>query len=108
MKILINDQVQLISGKDKGRSGKVTKIYGKSGRALVQGLNKYKRHMKKQSDKNPGGIIEVERPMPISCLMLICPHCHKPTRVGYTTTKIGEKYRHCRRCHQQITEKKTP
>jgi len=68
-------------------------------------MNKYKRHLKKQSDKNPGGIVEVERALPASSVMLICPSCHKPTRIGFGKTKTGEKYRLCQKCHQQINQK---
>jgi large subunit ribosomal protein L24 len=107
MKILINDQVKVMSGKDKGKTGNITKVYGKLNRVLVQGVNKYKRHLKKQSDKNPGGIVEVERPLPVNSVMLICPNCHKPARVSYVITKTGEKFRSCQKCHQPINDKKT-
>lgn len=106
MKILINDQVQVIAGKDKNKSGKVLKVDSKSRRVLVQGVNKYKRHLKKQGN-NPGGIVEVERALPISNVMLICPQCHKPARVGSERAKDGSKFRVCRRCQQPINDKKS-
>ena len=95
----------VIAGKDKGKTGKITKVFVKAGKVIVQGANKYKRHLKKQSDKNPGGIVSIERPLPIASVMLICPQCHKPSRVGYAQTKTGDKYRICKHCGQQINLK---
>ncbi|OGV95978.1 50S ribosomal protein L24 [Microgenomates group bacterium RBG_16_45_19] len=102
MKLKLNDQVIVISGKDKGKKGKITHVYPKTARVLVGGINQYRRHLKKRSDKTPGGIVSLERPLPAANVMLLCPHCHKPTRVGYVITKTAEKYRRCRLCDQQI------
>lgn len=106
MKIIINDQVKVIAGKDKGKTGKVTKAYPKENRVIVQGINKFKRHLKKQDAKNAGGIVEVERALPVESVMLICTSCKKPARIRMGTTKTGEKYRMCQKCGQQITLKK--
>jgi large subunit ribosomal protein L24 len=105
MKIILNDKVIIIAGKDKGKTGKVTKVFVKAGKVIVAGANQYKRHLKKQSGKNPGGIVSIERPLPVANVMLICPQCKKSARVGYAVAKTGEKYRICKQCHQQINVK---
>lgn len=105
MKLQLNDTVLVIAGKDKGKKGKITQTLPKKDAIIVEGANKYKRHMKKQSDKNPGGIIEIERPLAVSKVQLICPTCKKPTRIGYQVTS-GEKRRTCKKCQATITNKK--
>ncbi len=75
-----------MTGKDKGKTGKVTEVYPKRGKVLVLGVNIYKRHQKRRDDKNPGGIMEFARPLPISNVSLVDPKTKKPTRVGVTRT----------------------
>lgn len=101
MKLRKGDTVLITAGKDKGRKGKVEKLFPREGRVLVPGINMYKRHMKKRDEKNPGGIIDISRPLPLSAVSLICPKCSQVTRVGYLVTK-GEKLRICRKCEQEI------
>ncbi len=105
MKILKGDKVKVLIGKDKGRQGEVVKSFPKTSRVLVHGLNIVKKHQKGQQGQ-PGGIIEIEKPLYISKLGLICPNCQKTTRVGYQIDKTGDKYRICRKC-QNIIETKT-
>ena len=101
MKLKKGDQVIVTIGKDKGRKGKVEKIFPKDGSVLVPGINMYKRHQKKRDEKNPGGIIDLPRPIAVSKVVLLCPKCGKPTRVGHQIVK-GEKKRVCRKCKQKI------
>lgn len=91
MKLKLNDLVTVIAGKDKGKSGKITKMFPKENKAIVAGVNKYKRHLKRKDDQNPGGVVEVERPINLSKVMLTVDG--KLTRVGYTLTKTNEKIR---------------
>lgn len=105
MKLKTADIVIVTSGKDKGKTGKITKVLPKKGKVIVEDINKYKRHLKRQSDKNPGGIVEVERAIWTSNLKLICPTCKKPTRVGYKVTK-SNKQRICKKCLAPIEVKK--
>ena len=87
MKLKVQDKVLVLTGKDKGKEAAITKVFPKKEKVVVEGINKYKRHLKKQSDQNPGGIVEVERPINISKIQLICPSCKKPTRIGMKVTK---------------------
>lgn len=82
MKIRKNDNVMVISGNDKGKSGKVLKIFTKESRLIIEGINMRKRHTK-ASQKNPqGGILEKEAPIHISNVMIIDPKSNEPTRIG--------------------------
>ncbi len=101
MKIKKGDEVIITIGKDKGKKGKVEKVLLKKAAVLLPGLNIYKRHMKKRDEKNPGGIIEFSRPVPIGNVSLLCPKCGKQTRVGYKITGKN-KVRICRKCNSTI------
>jgi large subunit ribosomal protein L24 len=83
----------VITGRDKGKTGKVTKVLPGIGAVVVEGLNVVKRHTK-PSNKNPqGGILEISKPIPAAKVMVIDPHTGKPSRVGYKVTKEGNKER---------------
>jgi large subunit ribosomal protein L24 len=101
MKYKIGDTVIVTSGKDKGRKGKIEKLFPKEGAVTVAGINVSKRHMKRRDEKNPGGIIDMVKPMDVAKMALLCPSCGKPTRVGYVLAK-NEKVRVCRKCHKKI------
>lgn len=106
-KIKQGDLVRVLLGKDKGREGKVIRVLRKKGLVLVEGINKVKKHVKARSEKEPGGIVETEKPLWLSKVALICPRCKKPTRVGFSVAKTGEKQRLCRKCQGLIDLKKT-
>jgi large subunit ribosomal protein L24 len=101
MKLKKGDEIMIVSGKDKGRKGKVEKTDSKKDQVTVLGLNLFKKHMKKRDEKNPGGIIDFPRPLGMGKVMLVCPKCKKPTRVGYSMIK-KEKMRICKKCQQMI------
>lgn len=103
MKIKYHDRVKIITGKEKGKSGEVLKVTPAQNLVLVSGLNMVKKHIK-PSGKERGGIRELEKPLPVSKVVLLCPKCQKPTRVGYRLTKLG-KVRICRKCHEEIDNK---
>lgn len=100
MKIKKNDKVKVMAGKDKGQDGLVEKVFSKSNKALVAGVNMYKRHSKGKGDKKKGGIIDITKPLPIASIMLICPKCGKLTRIGYQIDKSGTKMRICKKCKE--------
>ena len=101
MKIRKGDLVKVIYGKDKGREGKVEKVYPKQNKVKISGINVYKKHVKKSEQLPQGGIVELPRPLNVSKVMLICPVCKKPTRVGYK--KEGKrKFRYCKKCDSKI------
>lgn len=101
MKLKKGDEIIVTSGKDKGRKGKVTRVYPRTLRVLVPGLNMYKHHVKKRDEKHQGGIIDVPRPLRVGNIALICPKCSQPTRIGYLVSG-KEKIRTCRKCRQKI------
>ncbi|MBI2094079.1 MAG: 50S ribosomal protein L24 [Candidatus Omnitrophica bacterium] len=92
------DTVTVLSGKNKGKTGKILQVWPGEGRALVERLNLSK-HYERRSQQNPaGGIVERESPIAISKLALACPKCQKPVRVGYSTSETSGKQRICRSC----------
>lgn len=101
MKILKGDKVEIITGKDKGRSGEVLRVFPKAGKIIVKGLNLFKKHIK-PSQGQKGSIIEKERSIVVSKTMLLCPNCQKKVRVAYSIDKNGEKSRICRKCKSII------
>lgn len=105
MKILKGDKVQILIGKDKGRQAVVKASFPKKQTVTVDGLNTFKKHLKPQNGQK-GGIIEKERPLAISKVMLVCPECHKPARVGYQIDAGGNKTRVCKKCHAVLVTNK--
>lgn len=100
LKIKIGDTVKIMAGKDKGREGKVEKVFPKEGRVVVPGANLYKKHVKSFGQVK-GGIYDIPRPLDVSKIMLICPKCKKPTRVGISVLN-DEKNRVCKKCGKEI------
>jgi large subunit ribosomal protein L24 len=102
-KIKTNDKVRVISGKERGREGKVLKIFRDKDSALVERLNFVKRHTKAGTGASKqGGIIEKEAPLKLSKLMLVCPKCSKTTRVGTNVLEDGDRVRYCKKCEEQL------
>jgi len=104
MKIRAGDKVRVIAGKENDKSGKVLKTMPKEGRVIIEGLHLIKRAVK-PNQKNPqGGFIQKEGSIDISNVMLLCPNCDEPARVGYRIGENGERVRVCRKC-QADTDK---
>ncbi len=101
MKYRKGDQIIVTLGKDKGRKGKIEKIFPKESMVLIPGINMYKRHAKKRDERHPGGIIDVSKNMHISKIALLCPKCGQKTRIGYQVTE-KDKVRICRKCEQTL------
>jgi large subunit ribosomal protein L24 len=101
VKIHKNDTVLVIRGKDRGKKGKVRFVYPVEERVLVDGVNMIKRHSKARAKVRQAGIIELEAPVHISKVMLVCNKCTQPTRVGFRFLE-GEKVRVCSSCHEVI------
>lgn len=101
MTIRKGDKVEVIAGKDKGKQGRVLRTSPTMSRAYVEGVSIQKRHSR-PSQRNPqGGIIEVEGPIHVSNLMLVCPNCSEPTRVG-RVREGGVRQRVCKKCEREI------
>lgn len=99
-----NDIVQVISGKDAGKSGRVVRVYPKTQRVMVEGLNRVTKHTRIRTTRRgaqEGGIEHIEAPLHISNVMPVCTKCDQPTRVGQRITDTG-KVRYCRRCNAEF------
>ncbi|HEX9934111.1 MAG TPA: 50S ribosomal protein L24 [bacterium] len=102
MKVVKNDMVMVVSGNFKDKKGKVLKVFPAKQRVIVQGVNFIKRHTRK-TQKNPqGGIIEKEAPIHVSNLLVICPKCNRPARIGRKVLDDGKRIRHCKSCGEMM------
>lgn len=88
----------VISGKDRGKRGKVIRVFPEPGKVLVEGINLAKKHLRRKQQDQQTGIAQVETPIQISNLMLFCKGCNKGARVGYALQNDGTKNRICKRC----------
>lgn len=101
MKLKKGDNVKIVLGKDKGKSGKIEKVFAKTQKVLITGVNQYKRHLKATSQNQPSEIVTITKPMWMYNVALICPSCKKETRVGFSLSK-NDKSRVCRKCGKKI------
>lgn len=101
MKIRKGDKVRVLAGKDKGKDGTVLVAYPESGRVIVEGAAVAKRHRKSRGAQDPGGIMDINMPIDVSNVAIVCPSCDKPTRVGYRV-EGGDKVRVCRKCSAEL------
>jgi large subunit ribosomal protein L24 len=97
-----NDTVLVVTGKEKGKKGRVISVEPKNDKILIERINIIKRHMKPSKKYSQGGIIEKEAPLHISNVMLVCSKCGKPTRIGNTVLSDGKKARICKKCKEVI------
>ncbi len=101
MKLKKGDTVKIVKGKDSSKTGKVEKVYSQEGKVLITGVNQYKRHLKAKMPGQKSEIITITKPLPIANVLLICPKCKKPTRVGMKLLK-DEKMRVCKKCQHEF------
>lgn len=101
-KIVTGDEVLVIAGKDKGVRGRVRQNMPRVDRVIVEGANRAKKHQKAIQGVRQAGIIEMEVPLHVSKVMLVCPSCDKPTRVGFRFEESGKKVRYCKKCDSII------
>jgi large subunit ribosomal protein L24 len=97
-----NDLVEVITGKEKGKTGKVLKVLREKNQVLVEKVNMIKRHTRPSPTTGQGGIVEKEAPLMVSKVMLICPKCATATRFHMTVTAEKKKSRVCRKCKDLI------
>jgi len=97
-----DDTVVVITGKDKGAKGKVLVALPEKERVIVQNANMITRHKKPRRQGEPGGRIQQEGTIHVSNVMLVCPHCDKPTRVGHAFNDKDKKVRVCKKCGKNI------
>ena len=101
----VNDQVEIIAGKDKGRVGKIIKLFTKTNKAIVERANMIKRHTKPTAADQQGQIVEKEAPIHVSNLKLVCPKCTKTVKVAKRILEDGTKERICNKCNETISSK---
>ncbi len=102
LRIRENDTIEVITGKDRGRRGKVQRVMPRESRVLVEGMNMVKRHQKATGDLRQAGIISKENPLQLSNVRLVCTQCNTGVRVGFQILEDGRKVRVCRSCKQMI------
>ncbi|GAB4390857.1 MAG: 50S ribosomal protein L24 [Thermodesulfovibrionales bacterium] len=98
------DTVLVISGREKGKKGRVLSVRPKEERVLIERVNIVKKHMKPSRTHAQGGIVEKEAPVHLSNVMLVCPKCDKPTRLGNLALEGGRKVRVCKKCKEVIDQ----
>ena len=97
-----DDKVKVLTGKDRGKIGKVLKVIRKENRVVVENINKVKRHQKPNFKNPQGGIVEAEAPIHLSNVQLMCNHCLNPVRIKMKVLEDGKKVRVCRKCNETI------
>ena len=102
MSIKKDDLVVVLSGKDKGKQGKVLKTEPKSGKVIVEKVNMVSRHTKPRRQGEEGGILQKEAPIYACKVMRVCPKCNKPTRGAHKVLADGKKVRICKKCGAEI------
>ena len=102
MSIKKDDLVVVLSGKDKGKQGKVLEVQPKSGKVVVEKINVVSRHTKPRKQGDQGGILKKEAPIYACKVQRVCPKCGKPTRAAHKVQADGKKVRICKKCGAEI------
>jgi len=97
-----NDSVMVITGKERGKTGKVLRVIPDKDAIIIERINLVKRHSKPRGPQQPGGIVEKEASIHVSNLMIMCDKCNAPVRIGKKTLSDGKKIRICRRCGEAL------
>ena len=102
MKLRKGDQVAILTGKERGKKGKILRVFPTENRLIIEGLNFSKVYLRPSQQNPKGGISQVEGKLNLSNVQLICPKCSKPTRIGYQFLSDGTKQRICKKCNEII------
>jgi len=97
-----DDMVIVIAGKEKGKNGKVVRVFPETGKVVVEGLNMVKRHTRPNRLNTEGGIVEKEAPLNSSNVQLLCSSCNQPARTGMRILEDGSKVRFCKKCNELV------
>ncbi len=97
-----DDTVLILSGEDRGKTGKVIEVSPKEGKVIVEGRNMVKKHVKPKKMGDPGGIVDAEGAIYACKVQVVCPACKKPARVGHKLLADGTKQRICKRCGEAL------
>jgi large subunit ribosomal protein L24 len=101
-KVRRNDTVEVMTGKDRGRRGEVRIVFTKVNRVIVTGANMVKKSLRSQGPSTPSGIIDIEAPLHVSNVRLVCPSCDAAVRVGFRILEEGRKVRFCKSCGEAV------
>lgn len=101
-KIRQGDTIQVMTGKDRGKRGKVQRVIPEATRVVVEGVNVVTRHLRPQPRLRQAGRVQQEAPVHLSNVRLVCAKCNKPVRVGFRFLEDGTKVRVCKRCHEVV------
>lgn len=101
MKLKTGDNVKVVKGKDKGKSGKIIQVFASAEKVVVEGVNKFKKHLRTRKEGTKGQIIEFSAPLFAANVRLVCPACGKMTRVGFKM-ESDKKVRYCKKCKALI------
>lgn len=102
--VKVDDTVYVRTGKDRAHVGKVVRVIPQTDRVVVEGANIVHKHQKPRQQNQEGGIVEKENPISASNVMLVCPKCKRPTKVGRRVLENGSKTRYCKSCGEDIDE----
>lgn len=103
MKFKVGDEAIVTAGKDKGKRGKVEKVFPETASVLIPNINVYKKFRRAQAGRtSQGGLIEFNRSLAVANVALLCPHCGRPTRIGQKVTN-ERKLRFCKKCKKELT-----
>jgi len=97
-----NDSVMVITGRERGKTGKVLRVLPEKGALIIERVNLVKRHSKPRGPQQPGGIVEKEASIHASNIMIMCDKCNAPVRIGHKQLGGGKKIRICRRCGEAL------
>lgn len=97
-----DDNVMVVAGRERGKTGKVIKVLPKKGRVLIERVNLVKRHTRARTPQQSGGIVEKEASIHVSNVMIMCDPCNAPVRTGHKVLADGQKVRVCRRCGEAL------
>lgn len=102
MNVKKGDKVVVLSGKDRGKEGNVLRAYPSEGKVIVEGVAVVKKAQRPNAQNQQGGFVQKESAIDVSNVMLVCPKCGKPTRVGHDVSEKGDKVRVCKKCGAQF------
>lgn len=102
LKFKRGDKVSILAGKDKGKTGRILKLLPENKAVIVEGINLVKKHLRRRSESEPGGIKEIPSPVNISNIILFCPNCNRGTRYSIKILEDKSKIRLCKRCNRTI------
>lgn len=101
-KVKKNDTVVVLSGRDRGKQGKVTQLFPREDMVVVEGVNMRVKHLKTRQRERGGSRVQFAAPLPLSKVSVICPHCGKATRIKVQISAEGDRTRACQKCSQSL------